>query len=330
MSKIIIAIHGLGNKPPEDILKKWWEMAIFEGLKHIGHFRLFLKFEFVYWTDILHTDPLDPQIKDKDDPLYLDEPYTPAKIFKKSKPNKIRKKILDYLNNQLDKLFLKDDMTIHFEGVSDLIIHHYFRDLEIYFSSEIESNRLAKDVIQQKLVRILKKHRRKKILLIAHSMGSIIAYDVLTHVLPKSQIHTFVTIGSPLGMPIVISKIVTEQKKKLIKSKKVRTPENVTHYWYNFSDLEDKTAIDYDLAGDYDENSKHIKVIDKLVHNNYEYDGKENPHKSFGYLRAPEFSKVIYDFLYEDKPWLVKWIRNKWDYYLSKFTGSGSGVGNIL
>jgi PGAP1-like protein len=179
-------------------------------------------------------------------------------------------------------------------------------------------------------VRILKKHRRKKILLIAHSMGSIIAYDVLTHVLPKSQIHTFVTIGSPLGMPIVISKIITEQKKKLIKSKKVRTPENVTHYWYNFSDLEDKTAIDYDLAGDYDENSKHIKVIDQLVHNNYEYDGKENPHKSFGYLRTPEFSKVIYDFLYEDKPWLVKWIRNKWDHYLSKFTGSGTGLGNIL
>ena len=152
MSKIIIAIHGLGNKPPEDILKKWWKMAIFEGLKHIGHFRLFPKFEFVYWADILHADPLDPQIKDKDDPLYLDEPYTPAKIFEKSKPNKIRKKILDYLNNQLDRLFLKDDMTIHFEGVSDLIIHHYFRDLEIYFSSEIESNRLAKDVIQQKLV----------------------------------------------------------------------------------------------------------------------------------------------------------------------------------
>jgi hypothetical protein len=58
-------------------------------------------------------------------------------------------------------------------------------------------------------------------------MGSIIAYDVLTHMLPKSRIHTFVTIGSPLGMPIVISKIVTEQKKQLIKIEKVRTPENV-------------------------------------------------------------------------------------------------------
>ena len=73
MSKIIIAIHGLGNKPPQDILKKWWKMAISEGLKHIGHFRLFFKFEFIYWADILHTNPLDPQIKDKDDPLYLDE-----------------------------------------------------------------------------------------------------------------------------------------------------------------------------------------------------------------------------------------------------------------
>jgi hypothetical protein len=32
-----------------------------------------------------------------------------------------------------------------------------------------------------------------------------------------------------------------------------------------------------------------------------------------------EFSEVIYDFLYDDKPWLVKWIRKKWDNYLSKF-----------
>ncbi len=56
-----------------------------------------------------------------------------------------------------------------------------------------------------------------------------------------------------------------------------------------------------------------------MLNNNYEYDGEENPHKSYGYLRAPEVSKVIYDFLYEDKPWLVKWIRKKWDNYLAKF-----------
>jgi len=32
-SKIIIGIHGLGNKPPKTILEKWWRQAIEDGLK---------------------------------------------------------------------------------------------------------------------------------------------------------------------------------------------------------------------------------------------------------------------------------------------------------
>ncbi len=31
MKKVIIAIHGLGNKPSKKILQKWWKEAILEG-----------------------------------------------------------------------------------------------------------------------------------------------------------------------------------------------------------------------------------------------------------------------------------------------------------
>ena len=31
--KIIIGIHGLGNKPPKETLEKWWKQAIADGLK---------------------------------------------------------------------------------------------------------------------------------------------------------------------------------------------------------------------------------------------------------------------------------------------------------
>ena len=92
---------------------------------------------------------------------------------------------------------------------------------------------------------------------------------------------------------------------------KVRTPQNVLRNWYNFSDLEDKVAIDYSLSGDYEENSKHIKVIDKVVYNNYEYNGHRNTHKSYGYLRTPELAEVINDFLIRDKRILVTWYGTK-------------------
>jgi triacylglycerol esterase/lipase EstA (alpha/beta hydrolase family) len=62
------------------------------------------------------------------------------------------------------------------------------------------------------LAETLVKHRRKKILLIAHSMGSIIAWDVLTKMVPQIKIHTLVTIGSPLGNPVVRSRILSDIK----------------------------------------------------------------------------------------------------------------------
>jgi len=305
MSKIIIGIHGLGNKPPKRLLKKWWKKSIREGLKAIGHPRLFLKFELVYWANFLHPVPRNPKIKDKKDPAFLNEPYTPDQAAIKHRPGKIRQKFLDYLEKQLDKIFLKEDLSIYFAHVSDLIIHRFFKDLDIYYSRTYINihgkARLVKDIIREQLARIIKKHKNKDILLIGHSMGSIIAYDVLAQNVPHINIDTFVTIGSPLGLPIIMSKIASEQKKTLVKKAKLGTPENVLRNWFNFSDLKDKVAINYNLRDDYKENSNRVRAIDKIVYNNYEYNGKRNPHKIYGYLRTPELSRVIHEFLNHDR-----------------------------
>ena len=66
MSKIIIGIHGLGNKPPEETLNTWWEESICEGLEGIGKLRRSLNFQLVYWTHYLYPTPLDPTVKDKE------------------------------------------------------------------------------------------------------------------------------------------------------------------------------------------------------------------------------------------------------------------------
>jgi hypothetical protein len=305
LSKIIIGIHGLGNKPPRKVLKKWWKQAIKEGLLSKGNPRLYLNFKMVYWAHVLHPIPLDPDEKDKKSDRYLDEPYVTAKKTAKNQPNKIKRRVLDYLEKQFDKIFLNEDLSLNFSSVTDIIIHHFFRDLEVYYSEtcfdKTKSECYAKEIIRKQLFRILLKHKNKSIMLIAHSMGSIIAYDVLTNNVPDIHIDTFVTIGSPLGSPVIISKIVSEQQGKLKVAPKVRTPENVTRAWYNFSYLNDKVALDYNLSNDFESNSRGVHAVDFIVTNDYEINGNKNPHKSYGYLRTPELAHVIDDFLNRSK-----------------------------
>ena len=312
MSKIILGIHGLGNKPPKRLLERWWKDSLKEGLRAIGHPRRFFQFKLVYWADFLYPAPLDPGVKDKNNPLCIANPYIPARTVIQKRPTKLRKKVLDYIQRQLAKIFLNEDLSINYESVTDLIIRRYFRDLDIYYSKQCLDRKnatcRAKDVIREDLALMLRKYRRRDILLIGHSMGSIIAYDFRIHSVPDVSIHTLVTMGSPLGLPPVMVKILAEQRKKPQKRLRVRTPENIVKAWHNFSDLKDRVATDYTLSEDYEANSRHVRAIDTIVSNNYKYKGKANPHSVYGYLRTIELTHVINDFLNAGRPKALIWL----------------------
>jgi hypothetical protein len=312
LSKIIIGIHGLGNKPPKNVLENWWKLSLQEGLNTMGQPWQKFNFELVYWADILHKIPLDPAVIDEKSPFFIENPYIPGSSFSGDKPNFKRKKILDYVERQLDKIFLKQDLSINISKISDMIIHKYFKDLDSYYSATtvIENNIEvpSRELINARLINVLKKHQHKKIMLIAHSMGSIIAYDVLCHNISDIHINTFVTIGSPLGLSVVMQKILLEQKKEFDKNVRARTPENILRSWINFSDLDDKVAINYDLNDDFIDNSLNVLPLDRIVYNNYTYKGKRNPHKSYGYLRAPQLADVIVEYLIHDRNAFSLWF----------------------
>ena len=70
MSYVIIGIHGLANKPPEDVLSGWWQDAIYEGLENLGGGAPAIEFDMVFWADHLH-----PELQDPD---RMEQPYTPS------------------------------------------------------------------------------------------------------------------------------------------------------------------------------------------------------------------------------------------------------------
>ena len=305
MTRVVIAIHGLGNKPPKTQLESWWKQSMLEGLKLIKKEIDFPEFRFIYWADIMYEKPLNENITDREDPLFLDEPYTPAPENFIPKLNSVRQKVLDFIDEQLDRIFLNDDLTVNFSAITDKIIHNYFRELEIYYSEECldvnDTSCKAKETIRKRVADVIRSHKDDKIMLIGHSMGSIIAYDVLTYVVPDVEIDTFITIGSPLGMPVIVGKIASTSNNKYTGEYKLRTPPGVKWRWFNFSDLEDKVALIYNLSKKFNRNSHGVRPENYVVYNNYIMDGEKNHHKSFGYLRTPEFSRVLYRFARREK-----------------------------
>ena len=305
MRNVIIGIHGLGNKPPKLLLQKWWKDAMIEGLNRSGIQQRLPKFELVYWADILYEKPLNRWEKDKDSPYFLDEPYikAPKDIIDEKHP--FKEKLFGFISDQLNNIFLNDDNSLNYSFITNAILKKYFRDLEVYYREECKDenkvNSKARNLIQERLVKYITKYKNHDIMIIAHSMGSIITFDVLSFLIPEARINTLVTIGSPLGLPIVVSKIAAEQKKKVKARSIMATPPGVTSNWFNFADINDHVAINFELSDDFRENERGILPTDFLVNNNYEINGEINHHKSFGYLRTPEFSKILSNFIADEK-----------------------------
>ncbi|MEM7561523.1 MAG: alpha/beta hydrolase [Pseudomonadota bacterium] len=332
MKKVIIGIHGLANKPKKALLKEYWEKSIAEGLeKNFGYTEGF-NFDLVYWADLLYKRPLHSDVRYDFDGSFNDEPYYEAikadlKKYEDGIFDELRAGTLDIAGSVLDTLKSNFGM----DGLADRFLSRFLRDLAFYYDKDQqlttrddpEQTKLARTVLQQDLKNTLKKHRNKEVLLVAHSMGSIIAYDVLRDIpklsdpdLKDFTIERLVTIGSPLGLPQVRAKIMQERnydKKKKLSSKDVRTPSIVTESWVNFADKRDPVALDVHIEDDYSENDRGVRVRDDLISNDYrrpkitnesgfavarrDKNGKSNYHKSYGYLRAPELSAHLREFL---------------------------------
>jgi len=305
MAKLIIGIHGLANKPKRAVLKQWWETSLKEGLKKntSGPVPSF-KFEMVHWADLLYKYPVHQDKSFDFDKLYNDEPYIKAlnnalKTYDDSWKDKLRSSALEVTGASLDKLGIGK--------LTDWVIEKVLKDLDFYYDTRRKiknrkgKNELVFKVLKDELKNCIEANKNYEIMLIAHSMGSIISYDVLRDIgrIPNNTItiKDFITIGSPLGIPYVKQKIREQRTYNRIKNR-VRSPTIITDNWVNFADKKDPVAIDAHLRDDYKANIKGVRVVDDLVANDYVgLEGKRNHHKSYGYLRTPELSKKLLEFL---------------------------------
>ncbi|MFH0765371.1 MAG: hypothetical protein V2A61_03015 [Calditrichota bacterium] len=217
----------------------------------------------------------------------------------------------------------RKDHTANFSTLTDWLISHYFEDLNAYYHGTLSGGALngqpSREAIRGRLETALRRYADCRIMLIAHSMGSIIAYDVLTLTVPDIEIDTFVTCGSALGIPFIIAHNIEERQARTAGENPASTPLNVQRAWFNLSDLDDRVAMNYDLGDDYTANERQIRAVDLVVKNTYQWQGQPNPHKSYGYLRTPEMARLVDEFLTMDKAKPLVWLENAWHKTLSRF-----------
>lgn len=276
MRKRYIAIHGRSNKPPAHILEDSWLRAINDGRRQVNQPLIYKsQFSMAYYADVFYQQPLyfdpEPYLPDIPSnhspiPLAVDEEH----LSEMMEQNKWRLdnlfsapllsefgvyRILNYLSKPLLRYWLTD-------------VYRYFHDPA--FALEIE----------KPLIRLLQDYRHHSITLISHSLGTVIAYNVLQKLAAQRTtqditIDKWITLGSPLGLASVKAQL----KRNLQGS--LAVPENVSA-WHNYSDKQDIVCIDGDLADDFAKNNAGVRVRDFQAVNAY----PGNPHKSYGYLRV--------------------------------------------
>lgn len=276
---LILGIHGLANKPPREEKQAWWAAAIREGLRrNTGSAPGDLPFDFVYWADLRYDAPLTETGNR--------EPYFPARgrgPF--PSPDGVSAPTLT------DRLYRIVEWAQEKTGhliLDDLIIEHRLDDLWGYYEDAA-----FREAARDRLREALQRHRGRPLLLAAHSMGSLIAYDVLRQFEREGYappIAHLVTMGAPLGLAEIKHRLADEHGD-------LRVPAAVAR-WSNLGDREDVATVGTVLAEAYAPNEAGVAVIDGPVINAYRRPrGRVNPHKSYGYLRTPEFSRAVAAFL---------------------------------
>jgi pimeloyl-ACP methyl ester carboxylesterase len=171
----------------------------------------------------------------------------------------------------------------------------HLRDLRRYQRNENEIAEHTRQMLKMPLRSAAESGR--PVLLIAHSMGSVIAWDSLWQMSrnDRDQVHidTLLTMGSPLGQRFV--------QRRLQGYHEVgdnRCPGGIGR-WINLAAVGDLTAVDPVLADDFKsmvECGLVSSIEDHELHNYFRLDGALNVHAEYGYLANSVTAGIVADW----------------------------------
>lgn len=278
----VVYVHGNGNKVRAELLKSQWDTALF-GRDMAEASRM------AYWAPVrypeplpdLRPDPLDGRTEPIEElPAAVDRTATEppedfvartlgearleaGEIALEGRAGADESALVDWLRSMT---YLADTLARAGEpeepgaelplealpmprsgraAVFRLLVKHAFKDVHAYFFGG--AGPALREVVKETLAEV----DGGPLVVVGHSLGTIIAYEVLME--QGREVELLVTVGSPLA--------ITEVQDHLARPPAV--PAGVAA-WRNASDLRDLVALDHTLRPEY---APQERVTDLLVTN---------------------------------------------------------------
>jgi hypothetical protein len=153
-----------------------------------------------------------------------------------------------------------------FTGTSTFTIEKFLRDVFVYVNHR-DVERKINAIVEAKLT-------AEPTVVVGHSLGSVVAYKVILRNRAKLNLRKFITVGSPLGLKAISSKL--------------GVPENPggEDGWYNAYDERDIVALN-------PLDNVYFRTDPAIVNNNKVKNKTDNRHGIIGYLNDRDVAAQI-------------------------------------
>jgi subtilisin family serine protease len=300
-ARTLVFVHGIGNKPRESVLKCQWDTALF------GH-PMGDRTRLAYWVSRdYYPTPEDAtcatpdHVRVDDDEISTHAIMALARGESGDEEQAIAREIEALASSEeeaqrLDRIARK--MLAHTEHVpSGPSVAGRVEGKVIPFEPlrRILAPKLTRAFLRDVYDFLYRPERRAimeqslfdrlapgggPFVVVGHSQGSIIAYDVLRQLDPgRFEVPLFLTIGSPLGLDEV------QDVLKDLGGGRLEVPACVRR-WVNVADPRDIVAIDRRLDGEFTGGT-----VEDIRGNNL--DSPDHPHSGTGYLRMSEVRMAV-------------------------------------
>jgi len=287
---LILFIPGLRPKPEPVVHRQELFRCLLEGIRRIDPDVATTlaanrqSFEVASWTYDFYAEHRDIDLDQSDIDTLLEKQQ--ASEADRALASSWQRRAMRWLFHAADRLPF---MLPHF-ATEELQLQ--LRDLSRYNRNKNgiadAARRTLKDPLQQAV------NAGRPVLLLAHSMGSVIAYDALWQMSQESErdvsVHLLVTMGSPLGQNVIQRNLLGYTA-----SGKARYPQNILD-WINIAAVGELTAIDMTLKDDFGEMvdlGLVAGIDDRTMYNYYHMNGVLSVHAEYGYLVNEVTAKIV-------------------------------------
>lgn len=288
---LILYVPGIKPKPPAAEHRQALWRCLLDGVRRADPeaaaeiSREPACFELVSWTHVFYDVHRDPALDRPGIERLLALPGPTGQDLRESRSVGRRLRRALYL--------LCDLFPPLFEVLGDANMRATLDETRRYFADEDGVAVRVRHLVADALLEAWRSNRR--VLLAGHSLGSVIAFDVLWELshrfAVRGRVDLFLTLGSPLGLRFVRQRLLGATEAGVR-----RYPTRIRR-WHNLSAVGEMTALDRRLASVWAEMADLGLVegiTDRLdLQTWFRDDAGLNVHKCYGYMANPMVGAVL-------------------------------------